>query len=909
MYLDLRLMYRLYYFIFLLLLAPSINADIIKGRVIDSETIEGIPFATLSCLIAHNDNGMVSMEEYLADSIGRFTFFASGEGKIIAAMVGYKNSGVISFSAFSESRRDTVDVGDIKLQPTETLLRALEVTARSRRFTLSGDTIVFHPEAFHLEEGTRLEDLIRLLPGVSVDESGLSWNGRPLRVVMDGEDLYGGSAIVKQLPTEAVETIKAYNKTSEFSERTGKDDGSEEMVLDLNIKPGFLDRFYGDATAKYQSPKQYEGELTANRLSDTDPLMLYGEANTMNRIASEGFNSWRSGERSEGYGQGLIGAAGYQHNRGRRQGRQSLRSFANATASISHEDHWGTAYGETLNYFPDSTSNRLSEQNHRHSHQLMPKIHGGTRWAIDTLNTVYVDFSMDFGHQRNDGNELTYQYALTESADSISAEQLTMNGQALSHSISDNVNLHTAAGWTHYIREGSLSIDAKWNMMDKDAVGHTLREMTYPMNITDDVTLLQDSRHGTNSHKGSINAEAKRWLTPKALLTATYTLSLSRNRDNRDFMTDRQTDAGESYDDLHRGITHTFGLSSTLNLRHFQLTPRLKYIQNSEKEDYTRGSLDTLARRNTQRIEPSLSMKWKINATSELNINYDFVTQEPELIQTLAYRDATNPLYIMEGNPSLRNIHINYCGLRFQSIIPSHQLQFYVSTGFHHSDCSHQPLLRYDSNRSAYMSRLENVKGYQEINLIANYDQGFGDVVRLQGALTFIQGKSHAHLLQTSPGEPLRLNRQLCMTLRDEARLSLDWKWLKMGTFTKIGAQRMNNSLAQEQNTTLWKNKLGFDAELRKGKFTIKTEFFDLMRRGYRLSGMNTDRLIWNASASWRCLKGKGKLSLEVDDILDRADNFTSTESANQQVMTWSDQMHHYIRLGFTYHLDAKEKK
>ena len=102
---------------------------------------------------------------------------------------------------------------------------------------------------------------------------------------------------------------------------------------------------------------------------------------------------------------------------------------------------------------------------------------------------------------------------------------------------------------------------------------------------------------------------------------------------------------------------------------------------------------------------------------------------------------------------------------------------------------------------------------------------------------------------------------------------------------------------------------MGFDAELHKGRFIVKTELFDRMRRGYKLSGMNTDCLIWNASASWRCLKGKGKLLLEVEDILNHADNFTSNESANQQVMTWSDQMHHYIRLGFTYHLDAKEKK
>lgn len=897
------------FLVIVLSITTAVYADIIRGRVVDALTKEGVPFATLSCIIALDNQGMMSMQDFLADSLGCFMFPAPGEGRIIAAMVGYRNSDVVSFNAFSESRQDTINVGDIKLQPTETMMRALEVTARARRFTMSGDTIVFHPEVFHLEEGARLEELIRQLPGVSVNESGLTWNGRPLRVVMNGEELLGGSAIVKQLPAEAVETIKAYNKTSEFSERTGRDDGGEDMVLDLKIKPGFLDRFYGDATAKYQTPKQYEGELTANRLSDTDPLMLYGEANTMNRIASEGINSWRSGEHSDGYGLGQFGAAGYQHNWGSQQGWHNLRSFADATASILHEDYWGTDYSETLNYFPDSIGNRLSRQSHQHTHQLMPKIQGGARWEIDTLNTVYVDFSTEFGRQRSNGDEQTRQYASPGSAEALSLELLTMDGRARSNSLTDNIILHTAAGWTHYIKDGAVSIDTEWDITDKDDTGQTFREIVYPTNADDGFTLMQDNRLSKNIQGGNIKAEAKRWLSSKALLTADYIIRLSRRHDILDFNTNGQEDSSESYDDLHRSITYTLGLSSTLNLRPFQLTPRLNYILNREKEGYTRGPLDTLARRNTQHLEPSLNVKWKINATSELNVNYGFVTQEPELIQTLAYRDATNPLYITEGNPDLQNIHINYCGLRYQNVIPSHQLQFFVSAGFHHSDRSHQPLLRYDARRSAYQSRQENVKGHQEFSLTANYDQGFGDVLLLRNAFSFIQGKYYAHLLQATSDKVLQLNRQLQMIMRDEVRLSLDCKWLKIGGFANIGAQRMNNSLAQEQNTTLWNNKLGFDTELRKGRFIVKTALFDRMLRGYKLSGTNTDRLIWNASASWRCLKGKGKLSIEVDDILNNADNFTSTESANQQVMTWSDQMHHYIRIGFTYHLDAKEKK
>ena len=151
--------------------------------------------------------------------------------------------------------------------------------------------------------------MIKQLPGVQVnDDKSLSWNGKPIRITMDGESLMGGDDLVKQLPAEAVENIKAYNKQSEFSERTGKDDGTQDMVLDLTIKPGFLDRWYGDVTAGYQSPKYYEGVLRMNRLSKTDPVMVYADANNVDKTHRFSMNSGMSTHGS-GFGQeqGCLG--------------------------------------------------------------------------------------------------------------------------------------------------------------------------------------------------------------------------------------------------------------------------------------------------------------------------------------------------------------------------------------------------------------------------------------------------------------------------------------------------------------------------------------------------------------------------------------------------------------------------
>ena len=212
------------------------NADIIRGRVVDSETKEPLPDASIKLIQKIGDFG-TSWMNGKADSLGVFHMYADGKCTIEVSMLGYytKSKTVL---VLSDSHKDTLDIGTIELKMSPQMLKMVVVTGRARRFTVRGDTIVFHPEAFHLQEGARLDELIRKLPGVEVDQEGrMSWDGKPIRLTMDGESMLGGDQLMKQLPAEAVQDIKAYNKASEFSERTGKNDGKQDMVLDLTIKP------------------------------------------------------------------------------------------------------------------------------------------------------------------------------------------------------------------------------------------------------------------------------------------------------------------------------------------------------------------------------------------------------------------------------------------------------------------------------------------------------------------------------------------------------------------------------------------------------------------------------------------------------------------------------------------------
>ena len=81
------------------------------------------------------------------------------------------------------------------------------------------------------------------------------------------------------------------------------------------------------------------------------------------------------------------------------------------------------------------------------------------------------------------------------------------------------------------------------------------------------------------------------------------------------------------------------------------------------------------------------------------------------------------------------------------------------------------------------------------------------------------------------------------------------------------------------------------------------------MFSGYTIASMNRNLLVWDASATWKFLKNKARIKLELNDILNAKDGKYISQSAYQQTITRRDFRHHYISLSFTYHLDAKKKE
>lgn len=895
------------------------RAEIIRGRFVDAETKEALEGVDLLCTGAYRVNG--TDKEYYThiatDSLGCFLFFSNKSGKITAKLIGYYPK-EMDYLAISNTESDTLDLGDIKMKVSEVMMRALIVKERARRFTLSGDTIVFHPEAFHLEKGARLEELIAQLPGVEMNGNSLSFNGKPIRVVMNGESLFGNSDFYKKLPAEAVETIKAYNKASEFSERTGKDDGKEDMVLDLKIKKSFLDKFYGKISGAYQTKKHYDADVDVHKLSENNPIMITASANNLNLQRQRSMNS-SSGNWRKGFGQQQYGAAGYQRNWQRTEDGQTLKSLWSVSGGIAHNDRWDRTRQDTENFFPDEAYNYTATSNYNRNHTLNPNAEARIRTALNAKNTVNVRASFDHSRTRNRSDYRSAQFdcdpyelwaqPITASFDSLSLPGLLLRNRTQSASEGHSTQVNTNADWTHYIKDGSLNLAASISFNEAERDWQTQR---YIEHFTGDglTTMLHQSSHTPdNSLMTNVTASARKWVHKNILLETAYLFHDTRTHSSQDFFENNVYSNANSYDERQTTDSHAIRIASTVSLNSLKLMPMMVLTSKHEHLVYRRGSIDTTATRHAMLWQPKMNTTWKLNKTSSLELNYSLDTAQPRIVETIHYRDDSDPLWIREGNPGLSNTHTNDISLAFNAANGKRQRMVNCALSFHNSDRTIQYVQTYNPGTSVYTVHPEMVRGNRQGSASFNLDQGLGDEFRIKNKLSVNYGTSYAYLTRTDGDAQKPLNRRNSFLPSESLTLSYDHIWLKGSIFASASMEQLRFSETAQYNTTLWNESFGASITVEWKDLTLTSGITERIRNGYQISRMNDNYLIWDASITWKLLHNKARLKADFNDILNQIDTFYAQKSAYQNIYSWRDQMHHYVNISFTYHFDAKAKK
>ena len=916
----------------LLSIPASIHAEDLKGRVLDANTKEPIEKASVKIEIKSGNSTQIM--DITSDAEGKFSCSSSFEGRmtIKASMIGYETATKHSYSS-GYSGTDTLDLGDFLLKPTELMLDDVVVTAKARRFTMSGDTIVFHPEAFKLKEGARLDELIKRLPGVVEKDGKLYWNNKPLRMLMNGRDIFGGGSIVGEIPAEAVKNIKTYNKASELAQQSGNDDGKDDNVLDINIKPGFMDKWYGDMTARLQTPKNYQASVQTNLLSDRNPTLVSIDANNVDYFQKLGIDWYNKGN-FDNFGKAQSAAAAWQHNWKQGTHKFSNRNNVSFSSNFNHTDGWGTEYrtDQTIPTLGNAKTWGLS-RNKRYEHKIQPTIMADLFTFADSVNYITADLKFEYTFQRKNEEASSARFnsnpeafgdfpldpaLMAKHGDDI-YRHLINRKRTYAQSTNEALNTTLNAKWGHLLgKKGQFSFGTTANYSNGNNRTNTNQQIDYVEQGVQS-PLYQYSRLPFHNLDFKAYTELQYYIKNNLLLTGGYTFDKLNKSVRQDFYSadvqskldnnrDEVKDAANSFDSHRSTATHTAQAGLTYKLDKWQFLPNVKVDWLHEHLDYQRGRLDTASTRNSLLINPNMEIKWKIGKRSNFDFTFNYTTNLPDLLSTLAYRDDTDPLWIKEGNPLLHRSHKHSSMVTYRQTLPRVQSMMLLKAGYTHNINPIASVFYYNPATGVYRTHDENVRGGDEWFFSAVLDKGIGDNFHLFTKAETYFTTSYGYLAALNETVEKQQNKLKQLTLNLSPELSYEHDWLVLNLFGSMNLRRNRYSLASEYNNTFGNYNFGLKGLAKLKQWEFSTKFEDRLRSGYLSPEINRHRLVWNANAKWLFWKGKGVLGIALDDILNQAVWNSSTITPTQRTEQWEEAMHHFARISFTYKFDAKSK-
>lgn len=210
----------------------------VEGRVVDQQAKQALGFASAS-LYRMADSVLVSGG--LADSLGEFRLeqIPGGNYYLDIRFLGYFPLRIDSL--LTDGKRG-FELGDIPLKATDALLEEIEITGQQSRSIHRIDRQIYDAQQFQAAQGGTASDLIKNLPGVSVNAEGEVFvRGTSGFILMiDGRPVQSDAAtMLGQLPANAVEDIEILTTPSARFDPDGK-----AGIINLTTRKGARDGVY-----------------------------------------------------------------------------------------------------------------------------------------------------------------------------------------------------------------------------------------------------------------------------------------------------------------------------------------------------------------------------------------------------------------------------------------------------------------------------------------------------------------------------------------------------------------------------------------------------------------------------------------------------------------------------------------
>lgn len=157
---------------------------------------------------------------------------------------------------------------------------------------INGDTLVYNADQFNKGTERKLADVLENLPGVEINEDGqVEVEGKVVnKLMVNGKDFFDGDTklATKNIPSKAVDKIQVLRNYSEVGQMSGVRNNQDNVALNIKLKEGKENFWFGDITAGAGVAPDKELYLLQPKLFYYDPkysLNFIGDLNSTGEVA------------------------------------------------------------------------------------------------------------------------------------------------------------------------------------------------------------------------------------------------------------------------------------------------------------------------------------------------------------------------------------------------------------------------------------------------------------------------------------------------------------------------------------------------------------------------------------------------------------------------------------------------
>ncbi|SDS39311.1 CarboxypepD_reg-like domain-containing protein [Polaribacter sp. KT25b] len=860
-------------------------------ELLESATVhlERLKDSSIVSYTISNEKGAFNLEGETSDS----------KIKLVVSFIGFK-----PYSKIIDVKNQ--NVGSLLLTGSNVLDGV--VIKSSAPITIKKDTLEFNVKSFKTKADANVEDLLKKLPGVEVDDEGaITVNGKSVnKILVNGKPFFGNDPTIttRNLTKDIIEKIQISDTKTNAQAFSGEDSDGENKTINLTIKKENNKGYFGKvaAGAGTDDRNEYAGMITRFKQSERIGLLAGG-----NNINSPGFSfgnqrlQFGGNNRSFGGGQGIVTSNNYGANYINSFGKIFEFSgdyfYKNSSSDNKSTSDRETFLSDGTSFYRNSENTSLNDSD---SHDA------SIDFEVEIDSTFRIDIESDFNKNLNTNRYNSISETLDNSKILTNDSQIGSIADSDKETFNNEINLTKRFGSKGAFLRVELTANLSKTLTDDFVKSET--------NIygSDSEQIIRDQYSDGSSNVKELASEITyRFpiIANNLFLDAAYTIGNTKTTNKRStFDFDDNTN---DYSDFSELLSTDFKYSDKISRPSLELEFRNEKWSASteialnnrtlENTDYLRP--ETNLEREFNNLEYGLNVRFRKSRANSYRLRYNFRNSTPSLSQLQPFRDESNPLNIVTGNPALSPSKTH--SLRFGAA----NFNWQNRTGFwsyaNISFTNDRVVAKTTINTSTLIreTTYANVDGFISARAGGSYSstkkwEDFGSLktefrvfADYSKNINFNNDVQYSSkIVSISPNIGFDFSWDDILQIRPSYTISFSKNTYDIDSFSNKDFTNHDVTIATSTN------------------FLKKFEWLNDVNYNYNpniADGFQKSAWFWNTTLRYSILKDNGAISLKIYDILDQNTNARRVATEDYIQDSSSTVLNQYAMLSFTWKFNS----